>query len=139
MDHFPFQPDRVVPLSVSSIESGGVLNNSIHISVSYRAPTQHTTDWFVRYQSRDTYRTGRYVYWVVCKTFHVFIFNTGASELVVAYIYEDTLSLIVIRLFGEKRMDTDIRTFVLPFFRPYVEDTLCVELLLQSYANLFEI
>ena len=42
--------------------SGGVVNNSIHISVSYRAPKQHTTAWFVRYQDKDTYMTGKTIF-----------------------------------------------------------------------------
>ena len=54
-----FQPDRSVPLSVSSIESGGVVNNSLRLSVSYRAPKHHTTGWFIIYQNRDLYKTGK--------------------------------------------------------------------------------
>ena len=54
-----FQPDRSVPLSVSSIESDGVMNNSLRVSVSNRAPKRHTTEWGVVYQDRDVYRTGK--------------------------------------------------------------------------------
>ena len=48
-----------MPLSVSSIESGGVVNNSLRLSVSYRAATHHTTGWFIIYQNRDMYKTGK--------------------------------------------------------------------------------
>ena len=45
-------------MSLSFIESSGIVGNSITVNVSYRAPIEHTTDWFIRYSAADTYRTG---------------------------------------------------------------------------------
>ena len=45
-------------MSLSFIESSGIVGNSITVNVSYRAPIEHTTDWLIRYRGADTYRTG---------------------------------------------------------------------------------
>ena len=45
-------------MSLSFIESSGIVGNSITVNVSYKAPIEHSTVWLIRYSAADTYSTG---------------------------------------------------------------------------------